>query len=157
MPRRGAREAMIKTDACGPGDGRSGTKAPAATRLRRRADFQRAARGHRSQTHSFTLQSLRRPDGAPQVGVRFGLTVTRKVGNAVVRNRIRRRLKEALRLASGLEARADHDYVLVARIEALARPFDLLMNDLARALRAAHTTGAKPGGRPRSDDRERLR
>jgi ribonuclease P protein component len=157
MPRRGAREAMTETDACGPGDGRSGAKALAASRLKRRVEFQRAARGRRSHAHSFTLQSLRRPDGEPQVGARLGLTVTRKVGNAVVRNRIRRRLKEALRLAPALEVRADHDYVLVARIEALARPFELLMNDLARALRAAHTTGAKPGARPKSDDRERLR
>jgi len=145
---------MIETDACGPGDGQVARK---ATRLKRRAEFQRTARGRRSNVPGFTLQSLRRPDGAPEIGPRFGLTVTRKVGNAVVRNRIRRRLKEALRLAPALEAQGDHDYVLVARIEALSRPFELLMNDLARALRAAHSPGAKSGARPKPVDRERLR
>jgi ribonuclease P protein component len=147
---------MIKTYACGPGDGRNPPVAPEAIRLKRRAQFQRAARGRRSHVEPFVLQSLRRPEGEPDVGARFGLTVTRKVGNAVVRNRIRRRLKEALRLAADLEARPDHDYVLVARIEALARPFEVLMKDLARALRAAHAPSARSGVRPR-DDRERRR
>jgi ribonuclease P protein component len=53
-----------------------------------------------------------------------------------VRNRIRRRLKEALRAASPLETRADSDYVLMARREALARPFAALVDDMRRAFRA---------------------
>ena len=148
---------MIVTDALGPGGERSETTARPPGRLKRRADFQRTGRGRRSHTQTFTLQSLRRPESAPETGARFGLTVTRKVGNAVVRNRIRRRLKEALRLTSALGAQPDHDYVLVARIDALARPFDLLKKDLARALGAAHSTGAKPGSRHKPNDRDERR
>ena len=146
---------MIETHAARTGEERGQTKPrKAPDRLKRRADFQRAARGRRSHTPAFSLQALRRSDAAPEAQARFGFTVTRKVGNAAVRNRIRRRLKEALRLAPGLEPRPDHDYVLVARLEALGRPFELLMNDLARALRAAHAPGGKPGSRPTSDDRD---
>src|SRR5271166_5312361 len=109
-------------------------------RLTRRAEFQRVSRGRRKAVEAFTLQSARReePDGAP-MGARVGLTVTRKVGNAVVRNRIRRRLKEALRAAGPLEAREDHDYVLMARREALSRSFVALVGDLRDAFRAAAT------------------
>ena len=106
-------------------------------RLTRRAEFQRVSHGRRKAVEAFTLQSARReePDGAP-MGARVGLTVTKKVGNAVVRNRIRRRLKEALRAASPLEAREDHDYVLMARREALSRAFSALVGDLRYAFRA---------------------
>ena len=66
-------------------------------RLKRRAEFQRVGRGRRKAVEAFTLQAARREEsrGGP-VGPRVGFTVTRKVGHAVVRNRIRRRLKEAL-------------------------------------------------------------
>jgi len=106
-------------------------------RLRKRAEFQRVARGKRWQGEAFTLQALRRGDRSAE-GARFGFTVTRKTGGAVERNRMRRRLKEALRLAEKLDARPDHDYVLVARRGALSRPFDLLRADLNRAFAAIH-------------------
>ena len=142
---------MSTTHAFGHGEERVERKSRAApVRLKRRAEFQRVARGRRTHATAFTLQSLARPAESPLGEPRFGLTVTRKVGNAVVRNRIRRRLKEALRLAPGLEARADHDYVLVARLEALGRPFETLMKDLARALRAAHTPSGQSASRPKS-------
>ncbi len=114
-------------------------------RLRRRAEFQRVARGRRKSVEAFTLQSARREDDVP--GARVGLTVTRKVGNAVERNRIRRRLKEALRAARPLEAREDHDYVVMARREALARPFAALVADLREAFRAIERSD-KDGRRP---------
>ena len=149
---------MNDTHASDPGEERVKTNVHAAPlRLKRRAEFQRVARGRRSHSSAFLLQSLARPDGAPPSEARFGFTVTRKVGNAVVRNRIRRRLREALRLAAGLEARADHDYVIVARIEALGRPFENLMKELARALRAAHSPGGKSASRSKADDRDPLR
>ncbi len=111
--------------------------AEAVGRLRRRAEFQRVSRGRRRAAEAFTLQTARREerDDGPQ-GARIGVTVTRKVGNAVVRNRIRRRLKEALRAARPLEAEADHDYVLVARREALGRSFAALVEDVRQAFRA---------------------
>ncbi len=107
-------------------------------RLRRRAEFQRVARGSRWQSEAFTLQAAKRGDEAAQ-GPRIGFTVTRKTGGAVERNRIRRRLKEAVRIAEKLDAKPDHDYVLIARRGALSRPFDLLRADLNRAFAAIHS------------------
>jgi ribonuclease P protein component len=106
-------------------------------RLTRRAEFQRVSRGRRKSAEAFSLQSARREDAdGERMGARVGLTVTKKVGNAVERNRIRRRLKEALRAARPLEAREDHDYVLMARREALSRAFAALVADLKAAFRA---------------------
>jgi ribonuclease P protein component len=68
-------------------------------------------------------------------GPRFGFTITKKLGNAVTRNRIRRRLKAAF--AAGADgAEASCDYVIVARRTALDRPYVLLLEDVTRALAA---------------------
>ena len=134
-------------------------------RLRRRADFLRAAKGMRFYARGLTLQAAPRPiasetmeraPGGPntfgagtrtdQTGIatevfpcaeaqpRFGFTVTKQSGGAVQRNRIRRRLKEALRLLNPLPARPGHDYVILARPEALGMPFLALQGELIRAL-----------------------
>ncbi len=130
-------------------------------RLKRRAEFQRVSRGRRKSVEAFTLLSARRDEGesAPS-GARVGLTVTKKVGNAVQRNRIRRRLKEALRAARPLEARDGHDYVLMARREALAVSFAALVEDLREAFRAIERSekdGRRPAARmtPKGRDRRR--
>jgi ribonuclease P protein component len=104
-------------------------------RLRRRADFQRVSRGRRKSSSAFVLQMALQSESAAE-GPRIGFTVTRKTGGSVERNRIRRRLKEALRAAGPLEARADCDYVLVARREALTRDFAALIADLRSAFAA---------------------
>ncbi len=108
----------------------------APARLRARADFRRAAKGRRLQAAAFSLQMIETdsPDAAP----RFGLTVTRKVGTAVERNRIRRRLKEALRLAPDLPALPGSDYVIVARRTALQTPFEALKGDLVQLIGTIH-------------------
>jgi ribonuclease P protein component len=125
----------------------------AIKRLKRRADFQRAARGRRARMDAFALQSNRRAAPAGDAtGARVGFTVTKKIGGAVVRNRIRRRLKEALRLAPNLETRPDHDYVVMAQREALKRRFDLLQADLAKAFALVHASAARP-----SNDRDKRR
>lgn len=98
-------------------------------RLKVRAEFVAAARGARTERRGFVLQGLARGDDAPP---RFGFTVTRKVGNAVERNRIRRRLRVAASLAEG--ARAGCDYVVVARRPAIAQPFAELVADLTGAI-----------------------
>jgi ribonuclease P protein component len=67
---------------------------------------------------------------------RFGFTVTKKIGNAVVRNRIRRRLKEAVRLAGAERGEAGIDYVLIGRRAALSLEFDRLVTDLLTAIAA---------------------
>jgi len=114
--------------------GRTDATAPHWTRLRRRADFQRAARGKRAQAESFALQSRARADAeAGQACPRVGFTVTGKIGGAVERNRIRRRLKAALAAASAIAPNADCDYVLVAHRPALTRRFAALVADVERA------------------------
>jgi ribonuclease P protein component len=102
-------------------------------RLRRRSEFLAAARGLRVARGPFVLQGLRRgePERARAIGL--GLTVTRRIGGAVVRNRARRRLREALRLILPGPARPGHDYVVVARAGALTCPFSQLRRELASA------------------------
>jgi ribonuclease P protein component len=142
-------------------DGGPGPAGEPLGRLTKRAEFQRVARGRRVSVETFTLQSRRREalDRESALGARVGLTVTKRVGGAVERNRIRRRLKEALRAAQPLEADADHDYVLMARREALGRGFVALIDDLRTAFRAARRRGSDSGGRgptnkPSAKDRD---
>ena len=113
--------------------GRTDVTIPTWTRLRRRADFQRAARGKRANAESFALQSRTRTEAeVAEAGPRVGFTVTRKIGGAVQRNRIRRRLKAALAAASAIAPNAHSDYVLVARRPALTRRFAALIADVER-------------------------
>ena len=102
-------------------------------RLRHRSEFLAAARGPRTARDAFVLQGIRRlePERARCIGI--GLTVTRKIGTAVVRNRARRRLREALRPTLPGPALPGHDYVVVARTAALTREFAALRRDLAGA------------------------
>jgi ribonuclease P protein component len=102
-------------------------------RLTRRAEFQRASRGKRAQAAAFTLQAFRRPANEAEPGPRVGFTVTKKVGCAVVRNRIRRRLREAIKTLPADAAEADHDYVVLAREAALRAEFATLTEALGRA------------------------
>ena len=67
--------------------------------------------------------------------IRVGFTVSRKVGNAVVRNRVRRRLREIARQVIPLEARSGLDYVLIGRQAALTRDFAVLRRELQEALK----------------------
>lgn len=130
-------------------DRRAGAAGDPPGRLTRRAEFQRVSRGRRASAETFTLQSRRREESEAKAfyGARIGLTVTRSVGGAVERNRVRRRLKEALRAAAPLETEGDHDYVLVARREALGRRFAALVDDVRNAFRAARRRGADARGR----------
>ena len=136
---------------------RDDSEQPSVSRLKRRADFQRAAKGRRARMEAFALQANRRATAPDAHGARVGFTVTKKLGGATVRNRIRRRLKEALRLSSGLETRADHDYVLMAQREALGRRFDLLLADLKRAFSLVHSSSAPTGRARQSNDRDKRR
>ncbi|MGU3496033.1 ribonuclease P protein component [Xanthobacteraceae bacterium A53D] len=104
-------------------------------RLRKRRDFLAAAKAERASVPSFLLQGRDRRDDA---AVRLGLTVTKKNGNAVVRNRMRRRLREAARQALPEVARDGFDYVLVARGPCLNAPFQTLLRDLERAVSRLH-------------------
>ena len=107
---------------------------PRLERLKKRREFLRAAsRGKRAARPGLVLQAL----AIPEPSLRVGFTVSRKVGNAVVRNRARRRLKEAARLTlPGLGA-SGWDLVLIGRDATAERPFPLLIEDLRAALRQA--------------------
>ena len=83
----------------------------------------------------FVLQVAPVPADLAVPAIRVGFTVSRKVGNAVVRNRVRRRLREAARLVIPGQARPDLDYVLVGRQAAIARDFAALAQELVEALK----------------------
>lgn len=101
-------------------------------RLRKRADFLAVRRGEKRRGRLFLLEVLDRGDGGP---ARVGFTVTRKVGNAVVRNRVRRRLKEAVRVHAAGDMQPGSDYVIVGREDVLAAPFAEIGSELSRRLR----------------------
>ena len=137
-------EALDETARRESSEPRDTERAASWGRLTQRAQFQRAGKGRRTQVDAFTLQANRRALEDPASGPRVGFTVTKKVGNAVVRNRIRRRLREALRRVSTLEAAPDHDYVLMARLEALTAGFDALVGDVERAFRQIQRVKPRP-------------
>ena len=130
-----------------PQDGTDATKgstAPAVSLrvdiLTKRPDFQRASRAKRVATPGFILQMRpRRADEPSEAPIRVGFTCSKKVGNAVARNRAKRRLREIARLTLPQAGRAGMDYVFVGRRGATAAlPFDQLLLDLARALDTLH-------------------
>ena len=110
-------------------------------RLRQRADFLAAATGTKVPASAFVLQGRKRDDDGP---VRLGFTVSKKVGNAVERNRVRRRLREIVRLSGSGRMQTGHDYVLVGRKAALKVPFDKIVQEFDGALRRVHAGRAVP-------------
>ncbi len=101
-------------------------------RLKRRPEFLRAASaGKKAAVGGVVLQALARNDSGP---ARVGFTVTKKVGNAVVRNRTRRRLKEAARLLLTERPVSGVDLVLIGRASTRQRNFIALQADIGRAL-----------------------
>ena len=122
-------------------------------RLKKRAEFVEVSKGARLHRAAFSLQAKRRPIAAG--GPRVGFTVTRKTGNAVERNRIRRRLGAAVNEAR-TSAASGIDYVLIGRRKALTIAFDAMRDDVQSAFRSidpdrppkgrAHTRGDKRGG-----------
>jgi len=101
-------------------------------RLKRRTDFRAAAAAMRATGRAFVLQTRRRADAGV---VRVGFTVSRQVGNAVERNRVRRRLRALVRLATAGSLQIGHDYVLIGRRAALAAPFGEMTRELDAALK----------------------
>jgi ribonuclease P protein component len=105
---------------------------PRPGRLTRRAEFLiAAAKGRKAPMPGLVLQALPRNDDGP---ARLGFTVTKKIGNAVIRNRTRRRLKEAARLVLAEEEVNGVDLVLIGREATARRDFAALKDDLRRAL-----------------------
>ncbi len=119
--------------------------------ITKRADFLRANSGLRNARAGFVL--LTRPNDGQ--GIRFGITVTKKIGNAVVRNRMKRRFRELLRAALPTQGLPDHDHVLIGRAGGVERDFHLMADELARALERARAGKSDPSGgrRPRQGNR----
>jgi ribonuclease P protein component len=107
-------------------------------RLRQRAEFRAVAAGAKIPTSAFVLQARLRDDQGP---ARVGFTVSKKTGNAVERNRVRRRLKEAVRRSASHHMHSGHDYVIVGRRAALTVDFARLMGDLELSLLRLHGRG----------------
>jgi ribonuclease P protein component len=124
-------------------------RASRLTTLKRRAEFLRIRKGARWAAAAFVMEAKRRADGALAARARFGFTVSKGVGGAVERNRIRRRLKAAVRDLAQKHAQHDFDYVLIARRPALDCDFAALVADLVKAFERVHV-GREPGPQRRA-------
>ncbi len=124
--------------------------------IKKRRDFLAVRGGQRASMTAFLLEAKPRPVTAPSEdsGPRFGFTITKKLGNAVHRNRIRRRLKAAVSNVEG--CRDGFDYVIVARTPAFDRPFADLVADFSSAFSRVHKPQHQKGGSDarRGDRRE---
>jgi ribonuclease P protein component len=121
--------------------------------LTKRADFLAANSGLRNARAGFVL--LTRPNDGQ--GMRYGITVTKKIGNAVVRNRMKRRFRELLRAALPLHGLANHDHVMIGRAGGITRDFHLMADELTAALGRAAAGKGDPGygRRPRRGNKAR--
>lgn len=122
---------------------------PSLGRLTRRREFLHVAKGRSVRRRGLVLQA--RPqttaDGTPGGPARFGFTASRKVGSAVVRNRAKRRLREAVRAVAPAHARAGIDYVVIARRDTATLDWASLIDDLTQALKTVAPADHHP--RPR--------
>jgi ribonuclease P protein component len=111
-------------------------------KLRRRAEFLAANGALRAPTTGFVLLVRPRGDGDP--AMRLGLTVSKKVGNAVVRNRMKRRFRELARAILPEAGVAGADHVLIGRAGGIERPWAELVEDFTKALRKLRGKAVRP-------------
>ncbi|RDI59376.1 ribonuclease P protein component [Microvirga subterranea] len=136
-----------------------GIRAGLIGRLTKRPDFVAAASGRRFHTERMTVQGRPRDDLG--LGLRFGLTVTKRVGHATERNRIKRRLRTVCQKAGAEFASVNMDVVIIGRRDILTADFDLLVDDLRRALgvvtkpKSVRTTGRPVPSSPPSNGERR--
>jgi ribonuclease P protein component len=140
---QGSAKAVLKeSDNQNPSPKKSGQgESPSIGRLKQRTDFLRVA-GKRKKwaAPGLVLQVAPQPGAtarhpAPDRPIRVGFTTSKKVGDAVNRNRARRRLRAAVDIVFPGEAQTGRDYVVIGRAATVTRPFDLLLADLRAALK----------------------
>ncbi len=126
------------------------TKEPKNTvgRLKNRPQFLAVRNGEKRRGGFFLLEVLDRKE--PETEARVGFTVTKKHGNSVERNRMRRRLKEAVRLHAGFAMQPGHDYVVVARRDVLKASFTELAAELKARVETKPKHKRSGDGRPRN-------
>ncbi|KWV91135.1 ribonuclease P protein component [Erythrobacter sp. YT30] len=117
--------------------------------LTKRSDFLAANKGLRNARPGFVL--LTRPNG--DEGMRYGITVTKKIGNAIVRNRMKRRFRELLRAALPDRGLDNHDHVLIGRAGGVERDFSRMAEELDAALTRAAEGKGDSARRPRRGNR----
>jgi ribonuclease P protein component len=123
--------------------------------MKKRADFLNAQRtGVRKSRPGLGLEICLTPDpSARDNTARIGFTATKKIGNAVTRNRAKRRLRAAAAELLPVYGRARHDYVLIARNVTTTRPFEELLEDLTDVLQSGHTALDRKTGQTASASR----
>lgn len=124
---------------------------PPIARLKKRASFLAAAKGAAAARGAVVVQAIVRGDGATAIGV--GFTATRRIGGAVVRNRAKRRLREAARQLVPLHAKPGCDYVFIARAGTAKRPWLRLLDDVESALISLAANPVPAADRPAAVDR----
>ena len=100
--------------------------------IKKRSDFLAANRGKRYATPGFVLLVRDRQDDNP--AIRLGITITKKVGNAVIRNRMRRRFRALAQEMLADKGKAGADHILIGRDSGIERDFDALRADMIKAL-----------------------
>lgn len=126
--------------------------APAAVlrKLTSRKQFLAVAKGRRYATTGLVLQARRNPDpGAKAIGI--GYTATKKTGNAVARNRIKRRLRAAVAEIMADKAKSGFDYVIIGRAGTIDRPWQSLLDDLTHALQMVHQNRRRKSPKIKAD------
>lgn len=116
--------------------------------LKKRSDFLKAAKGLKYVSRGFVLQS-RPQDKAITDGIRIGFTASKKVGNAVCRNRAKRRLRALARNIALKDAQTGFDYVFIARKNILEMDYAKLEQDVTNAMVKIHKPQNKPQHRPK--------
>ena len=115
-----------------------------------RKQFLAVAKGRRYATKGLVLQALRTPH-LSDTSIGVGFTATKKTGNAVARNRIKRRLRAAVQEVMAEKAKPGYDYVIIGRAGTIDRPWQSLLDDLTHALQMVHQNRRRKSPKTKTD------